>query len=200
VPHALAAMLCVPVPQVAQIRQLMMHSPAVMQQEDMRESSCRPRTTNRRRGACLRLRCLCKSQHPAASSTRPPGAGQVGWVVAQQRSERFPPPPHCAAEAAGGGFWSYVAGVAYYIQLEHEVGGLRIDNHTTTLPARRGLSSSAAVCVLVRACTRRGLRGAVAHLHHTESCARAGRKWLLDNESAWLLCIAPRAGVGAVAS
>ena len=54
------------------------------------------------------------------------------------------------AEARRGGYWSYVAGVAYLIALEHRVYGIRLDNHTTTLPARKGLSSSAAVCVLVR--------------------------------------------------
>lgn len=52
-------------------------------------------------------------------------------------------------EARAGGFWSYVAGTAYKIMTEHEVGGLAIDNHTTTLPLKKGLSSSAAVCVLV---------------------------------------------------
>lgn len=43
-----------------------------------------------------------------------------------------------------------MAGTAYKIMTEHEVGGLYIDNHTTTLPLKKGLSSSAAVCVLVR--------------------------------------------------
>lgn len=41
---------------------------------------------------------------------------------------------------------------------EHEVGGLFIDNHTTTLPLKKGLSSSAAVCVLARARRCRALR------------------------------------------
>lgn len=48
-----------------------------------------------------------------------------------------------------GGFWSYVAGTAYQVALTHRVGGLRIDNYKTTLPLKKGLSSSAAVCVLV---------------------------------------------------
>lgn len=30
-----------------------------------------------------------------------------------------------------------------------DVGGLEIDNHRTSLPVKKGLSSSAAVCVLV---------------------------------------------------
>ena len=49
-----------------------------------------------------------------------------------------------------GGFWSYVAGTAHLMALEHDVGGVHIDNHRSTLPARKGLSSSAAACVLVR--------------------------------------------------
>lgn len=52
-------------------------------------------------------------------------------------------------EARNGGFWSYVAGVAYWMLLEHEVSGICIENYSTTLPMSKGLSSSAAVCVLV---------------------------------------------------
>ena len=55
----------------------------------------------------------------------------------------------CWQEAQRGGFWSYVAGTAAKIMTEHEVRGLAVDNHTTTLPLRKGLSSSAAICVLV---------------------------------------------------
>lgn len=58
----------------------------------------------------------------------------------------------CEQEAQRGGFWSYVAGTAAKIMTEHEVRGLSIDNHTTTLPLRKGLSSSAAICVLVSPC------------------------------------------------
>lgn len=59
-----------------------------------------------------------------------------------------------AEEAAAGGFWSYVAGTALCVVRDARkrnvaIGGLLVDNHTTTLPARKGLSSSAAVCVLV---------------------------------------------------
>ena len=45
-----------------------------------------------------------------------------------------------------------MAGTAAKIMTEHEVRGLAIDNHTTTLPLRKGLSSSAAICVLVGPC------------------------------------------------
>lgn len=54
-----------------------------------------------------------------------------------------------AAEAQGGEFFSYAAGVAYVFTTEYHVGGLLIDNYKTTLPLKKGLSSSAAMCVLV---------------------------------------------------
>jgi galactokinase len=59
-----------------------------------------------------------------------------------------------AAEAQAGGFFSYVAGTALVVLERHgdavaRAGhGVEILNHTTTLPVRKGLSSSAAVCVL----------------------------------------------------
>ncbi|MCL1920003.1 MAG: sugar phosphate nucleotidyltransferase [Kiritimatiellaeota bacterium] len=51
--------------------------------------------------------------------------------------------------AAEGGFFSYAAGVAAYMLDFYGVGGIEIDNYRTTLPVRKGLSSSAAFCVLV---------------------------------------------------
>jgi UTP-glucose-1-phosphate uridylyltransferase/mevalonate kinase len=53
------------------------------------------------------------------------------------------------AEAEKGGFFSYAAGVAYQIMTHYRVHGLEIDNYQTDLPIRKGLSSSAAICVLV---------------------------------------------------
>ena len=53
------------------------------------------------------------------------------------------------AEAEKGGFFSYAAGVAYQLLTHYRVRGLEIDNHLTDLPVKKGLSSSAAVCVLV---------------------------------------------------
>jgi len=53
------------------------------------------------------------------------------------------------AEAQKGGFFSYVAGVAYQFLTHYPVGGLEIDNYLTDLPVQKGLSSSAAICVLV---------------------------------------------------
>jgi UTP-glucose-1-phosphate uridylyltransferase/mevalonate kinase len=51
-------------------------------------------------------------------------------------------------EAQKGGFWSYMAGVAYQVLTHHQVRGLTIDNYKTDLPIRKGLSSSAAISVL----------------------------------------------------
>lgn len=53
------------------------------------------------------------------------------------------------AEAAAGGFFSYAAGVAAYMLDFYGVDGIEIDNYKTTLPVKKGLSSSAAFCVLV---------------------------------------------------
>jgi galactokinase len=51
-------------------------------------------------------------------------------------------------EAQQGTFWSYIAGVAYQVSTRYAVGGLVIDNYKTDLPIGKGLSSSAAICVL----------------------------------------------------
>lgn len=52
-------------------------------------------------------------------------------------------------EAKKGGFASYIAGTAYQILTNYEVEGLEIDNYLTDLPIQKGLSSSAAICVLI---------------------------------------------------
>ncbi len=52
-------------------------------------------------------------------------------------------------EAKKGGFFSYVAGVAAYMMEYYDVGGISIDCYKVTLPMKKGLSSSAAVCVMV---------------------------------------------------
>ncbi|MBD1888875.1 sugar phosphate nucleotidyltransferase [Coleofasciculus sp. FACHB-SPT9] len=53
------------------------------------------------------------------------------------------------AEAEKGDFFSYVAGVTYQFVARYRVNGLEIDNYLTDLPVKKGLSSSAALCVLV---------------------------------------------------
>ncbi|GIL55961.1 hypothetical protein Vafri_11425 [Volvox africanus] len=59
-------------------------------------------------------------------------------------------PAELLSVARSGGFFSYVAGTTYRLCVAHELeGGLELTNHTTTLPMSKGLSSSAAICVLV---------------------------------------------------
>ncbi len=52
-------------------------------------------------------------------------------------------------EAQRGGFASYVAGTAYQILTNYSVAGLEFDNYRTDLPIKKGLSSSAAICVAI---------------------------------------------------
>jgi hypothetical protein len=72
-----------------------------------------------------------------------PGGGRVG-------PERFAADAAAlAAAATGGGFFSYAAGVAAEMVARHRVRGLRLTIVASDLPPERGLSSSAAACVLV---------------------------------------------------
>ena len=52
-------------------------------------------------------------------------------------------------EAEKGGYYSYVAGVASYIYEHYHVSGIHVHVNKMDLPMKKGLSSSAAVCVLV---------------------------------------------------
>lgn len=52
-------------------------------------------------------------------------------------------------QAEEGGFFSEVAGVAYQVLTHYQVRGLEINNYRTDLPIKKGLSSSAAICVFV---------------------------------------------------
>ena len=67
---------------------------------------------------------------------------------ARQEFELPMRPDALLEEARKGGFFSYVAGVAYQVLTHNTVKGLVIDNYATDLPVKKGLSSSAAVCVL----------------------------------------------------
>jgi galactokinase len=63
-------------------------------------------------------------------------------------------PPVLRARAAEGGFYSYVCGTAALMTERiglDRIGShtILIDNYNTTMPMKKGLSSSAAVCVLV---------------------------------------------------
>lgn len=53
------------------------------------------------------------------------------------------------AVAKSGSFFSYCAGVASYMLEWYQVGGVKITLKKMTLPMKSGLSSSAAICVLV---------------------------------------------------
>jgi UTP-glucose-1-phosphate uridylyltransferase/mevalonate kinase len=82
--------------------------------------------------------------HPTSlvlTSTGPDGTRTAPYEI-PMRPERL------IEEAQGAGFWSYVAGVAYQVATNYRVRGLVIDNHLTDLPMKKGLSSSAAVCVM----------------------------------------------------
>jgi UTP-glucose-1-phosphate uridylyltransferase/galactokinase len=52
-------------------------------------------------------------------------------------------------EANAGEYYSYVAGVAAFMMEHYDVGGLSVDCYKVTIPIKKGLSSSAAVCVLI---------------------------------------------------
>ena len=55
------------------------------------------------------------------------------------------------SEAERGGLFSYVAGVGYYVLEQFDnghIGGIEINNYKTDLPVKKGLSSSASICVL----------------------------------------------------
>src|SRR5271157_4167323 len=70
------------------------------------------------------------------------GTSMPPWEVPMERNALF-------EQIQQGGFFSYVAGVAYQLMIHYRVRGLEIDNYRTDLPIKKGLSSSAAVCVLV---------------------------------------------------
>lgn len=82
--------------------------------------------------------------HPNALvlySTTPDGERQGPYEIPME-------PKALLAEAEKGGFWSYIAGVAYQVLTHYHVRGLVIDNYKTDMPVKKGLSSSAAICVL----------------------------------------------------
>ena len=51
--------------------------------------------------------------------------------------------------AEEGGYWSYAAGVAACIKEQYNIDGVEITIDKVTIPEKKGLSSSAAICVLV---------------------------------------------------
>jgi len=84
------------------------------------------------------------SPHPTSlvlSSTSPEGKREGPYLIPME-------PKALLDEAQKGGFWSYIAGVAYQVLTNYHVRGLVIDNYKTDLPIKKGLSSSAAISVL----------------------------------------------------
>jgi UTP-glucose-1-phosphate uridylyltransferase/mevalonate kinase len=82
--------------------------------------------------------------HPTAlvlSSTTPDGVVHGPYEIPMEAKALM-------AEAQRGGFWSYIAGVAYQVLTHYHVRGLVINNYQTDMPVKKGLSSSAAICVL----------------------------------------------------
>jgi UTP-glucose-1-phosphate uridylyltransferase/mevalonate kinase len=82
--------------------------------------------------------------HPSAlvlTSTTPDGAIHGPYEILMESRALL-------AEAQRGEFWSYIAGVAYQVLVHYHVRGLVIHNYKTDLPVKKGLSSSAAICVL----------------------------------------------------
>jgi UTP-glucose-1-phosphate uridylyltransferase/mevalonate kinase len=82
--------------------------------------------------------------HPTSlilSSTTPHGERRGPHEIPME-------PKALLEEAQKGNFWSYIAGVAYQVLTQYHVRGLVIDNYKTDLPMKKGLSSSAAICVL----------------------------------------------------
>ena len=84
------------------------------------------------------------SPHPTSlilTSVTPDGQRQGPYEIPME-------PKVLMEEAQKGGYWSYIAGVAYQALINYHVRGLVIDNTKTDLPIKKGLSSSAAICVL----------------------------------------------------
>jgi galactokinase len=79
--------------------------------------------------------------HPTSlvlSSTRPDGA-RIGPTEIPMQAQAL------LEVAREGGFWSYIAGVAYQVLTNYRVRGLVVRNFKTDLPIKKGLSSSAAI-------------------------------------------------------
>ena len=73
------------------------------------------------------------------------------------------------------------------------MGGVSINNHTTTLPARKGLSSSAAICVMVaRAFNRKSMHLLLLLLFVSMGrWGRSGQCEAYHTEAGQLLCSQP---------
>jgi galactokinase len=102
------------------------------------------------RGHCL---VAGTDQAIAAEAERLAGLVEISSVDPDGRS-RGPllvaaDPRALDAAARAGGFFSYALGTAAEVLSRHRAGGLRVSVVRADLPVRKGLSSSAAICVLV---------------------------------------------------
>lgn len=111
--------------------------------------------------------------------------------VSRTKSFAMDDPKSLREEARAGGFWSHVAGTVWtLVQSEEHLDpvsrapirarvaeglrrlpagtGIRLDNYKTTLPIKKGLSSSAAVCVLVVRAFSRLLRLCLTPLQESQ--------------------------------
>jgi galactokinase len=102
------------------------------------------------RGYCL---VSGTDQAIAAEVERLDGLLEISSVDPEGRVRgplRIPSDPRAlAAAACAGGFFSYALGTAAEVLSRHRAGGLRVSVVRADLPVRKGLSSSAAICVLV---------------------------------------------------
>ena len=97
---------------------------------------------------------ICGTEQGIHATVKPHPDALILTATTPQGEKRGPvripmEPVALLAEAQSGSFWSYVAGVAYQAGIHFQVGGLVMDNYRTDLPIQKGLSSSAAICVLV---------------------------------------------------
>jgi galactokinase len=99
-------------------------------------------------------RCLVAGTDQGLQATAGPSdAVELSSVLPD--GSRVASPPLVASEKAldavarGGGFFSYAAGVAAEIVVRFGPRGVRLDVTADDLPLGKGLSSSAAICVLV---------------------------------------------------
>ena len=99
-------------------------------------------------GACL----VAGTDQGVRGEAEPSDAFEITSVLASGKKFgplRIPARSAALAEAArGADFFSYAAGVAAEMMERHSVGGLRL-RVAGDLPVQKGLSSSAAICVLV---------------------------------------------------
>ena len=117
--------------------------------------------------------------HPTSlilTSTTPEGEKRGPYEIPMEPKVLF-------EEAQKGGFWSYIAGVAYQALTNYHVRGLVLNNYQTDLPIKKGLSSSAAICVLAARAFNRAydlkltIRGEMELAYHGEitTPSRCGR-------------------------